>query len=60
MQKMIREVMLNLKVRAFDDIPREIWIQFKDREDYAQKEQELLNYLRGSVGTSAVVSTSKM
>ena len=40
------------KVRAFDDIPREIWIQFKDREDYAQKEQELLNYLRGSVGTS--------
>ena len=43
------------KVRAFDDIPREIWIQFKDREDYAQKEQELLNYLRGSVGTSAVV-----
>ena len=43
------------KVRAFDDIPREIWVQFKDREDYAQKEQELLNYLRGSVGTSAVV-----
>ena len=43
------------KVRAFDNIPREIWIQFKDREDYAQKEQELLNYLRGSVGTSAVV-----
>ena len=43
------------KVRAFDDIPREIWIQFKDRENYAQKEQELLNYLRGSVGTSAVV-----
>ena len=34
------------KVRAFDDIPREIWIQFKDREDYAQKEQELLNYLQ--------------
>ena len=29
--------------------------QFKDRADYAQKEAELLNYLRGVAGTSAVV-----
>ena len=42
MQKMTEPSKLILeKVRAFDDIPREIWIQFKDREDYAQKEQEL-------------------
>ena len=43
------------KVRAFEDMPREVWIQFKDRTDYAQKEQELLNSLRGVAGTSAVV-----
>lgn len=43
------------KVRTFEDMPREIWIQFKDRADYAQKEAELLNYLRGVAGTSAVV-----
>lgn len=25
------------KVRSFDDMPRELWIQFDSREDYAKK-----------------------
>ena len=35
------------KARAFDDMPRELWIQFRDREDYGGSEQELMEYLRG-------------
>lgn len=43
------------KVRSFDDIPRELWVQFRDRADYAQKEREFLNDLSQSKGEDAVV-----
>ena len=43
------------KVRAFEDMPQELWIQFKDKADYAEKEQELLETLKGYAGVSAVV-----
>ena len=43
------------KVRAFEDMPQELWIQFKDKAEYAKKEQELLETLKGYAGVSAVV-----
>lgn len=43
------------KIRSFDDIPRELWFQFESREDYAEKEQQLLSDLTASPGESAVV-----
>ncbi|HIY01924.1 MAG TPA: DNA polymerase III subunit alpha [Candidatus Blautia faecipullorum] len=43
------------KVRAFDDIPRELWIQFRDREDYGSREQELLGFLSRNPGGDSVV-----
>ena len=43
------------KVRAFEDMPQDLWIQFKDKAEYAEKEQELLETLKGYAGVSAVV-----
>ena len=43
------------KVRAFEDMPQELWIQFKDKAEYAEKEQELLETLKGYACVSAVV-----
>ena len=43
------------KVRAFEDMPQELWIQFKDKAEYDEKEQELLETLKGYSGVSAVV-----
>ena len=43
------------KVRAFEDMPQELWIQCKDKAEYAEKEQELLETLKGYAGVSAVV-----
>ncbi len=43
------------KVRAFEDMPQELWIQFKDKAEYTEKEQELLETLKGYSGVSAVV-----
>ena len=43
------------KIRPFDNMPREIWIQFDNKEVYAQRSQELLEDLRRSPGDSAVV-----
>ena len=43
------------KVRAFEDMPQELWIQFKDKAEYAEKEQELLETLKEYAGVSAVV-----
>ena len=43
------------KVRAFEDMPQELWIQFKDKAEYAEKEQELLETLKGYSGVAAVV-----
>lgn len=43
------------KVRSFEEIPRELWIQFESREDYAAKEQQLLADLKEAPGGDAVV-----
>ena len=43
------------KVRSFDEMPKEVWIQFKDRNDYAVNEEELLRNLRSVPGNSSVV-----
>ena len=43
------------KIRSFDDVPRELWIQFENRSEYGKKEQQLLAYLRESPGRSSVV-----
>ena len=43
------------KVHSFEDIPREIWIQFKDKVEYSAAEAELQSFLQSASGTSAVV-----
>lgn len=43
------------KIRSFEDIPRELWIQFPDRAAYGEKEQELLEDLKQSPGKDSVV-----
>ena len=43
------------KVRSFDDMPRELWIQFDSREDYAKAETDLVDDLMESKGNSTVV-----
>ena len=43
------------KVRSFDDIPRELWIQFRDREEYSSREQGLLGFLSSHSGRDSVV-----
>lgn len=43
------------KIRSFEDIPRELWIQFPDRGAYGEKEPELLEDLRQSPGKDSVV-----
>ena len=43
------------KVHSFEDIPREIWIQFKDKAESSAAEAELQSFLQSASGTSAVV-----
>lgn len=43
------------KMRKFDDVPRELWIQFANKEEYSRKEQELFQDLLQSPGNSSVV-----
>ena len=43
------------KVRLFDDMPRELWLQFESREEYAKAETGLLDDLMESRGNSTVV-----
>ena len=43
------------KVRTFDDMPKELWIQFESREDYAKAETGLVDDLMSSRGNSSVV-----
>ena len=43
------------KVHSFEDIPREIWIQFKDKAEYSAAEAELQSFLQSASGTSTVV-----
>lgn len=43
------------KIRSFEDIPKEVWIQFAGKEDYGKKEKELLEELRQFPGNDSVV-----
>ena len=43
------------KVISFEKIPRELWIQFRDKADYGSQEQGLLKFLSGHHGQDSVV-----
>ncbi len=43
------------KVRSFDDMPKELWIQFQDRSHYSSRETELIQDLQKTPGNSGVV-----
>ena len=43
------------RITAFDEIPRKLWIKFKNKEDYQQEEEELLSLLADSDGNDSVV-----
>ena len=43
------------KVRLFDDMPRELWLQFESREEYTKAETGLVDDLMESRGNSTVV-----
>ena len=43
------------KVRLFDDMPRELWLQFESRKEYAKAETGLVDDLMESRGNSTVV-----
>lgn len=43
------------RVRSFDEIPRELWVQFKNRQEYAEKEAMFLKDIRSCPGDSVVV-----
>ncbi len=42
------------KIWAFEDVPRELWIQFLDKREYQEKEQALFDILRHSEGKDYV------
>jgi DNA polymerase-3 subunit alpha len=42
-------------VRSFDEIPRELWVQFANRAEYASREAQFLADLKNSPGKSTVV-----
>ncbi len=43
------------RVRSFEDVPRELWIQFQDRDEYTKKEPELLQEVSRFPGNGSVV-----
>ena len=43
------------KIQSFDEISREVWIQFPDKETYAAREKEMYDLLRESDGKDNVV-----
>ncbi len=43
------------KVRAFEEMPKELWVQFQSREEYAAEEEGFLADIRKSPGRDAVV-----
>ena len=43
------------KITPFSEMPRKVWIRFKTREDYAQRENQLLEAIRSSDGRDSVV-----
>ncbi|MDO5345133.1 MAG: DNA polymerase III subunit alpha [Lachnospiraceae bacterium] len=43
------------KIWAFEEVPRDIWIQFETKEEFARKEQELYQIIRSSDGKDQIV-----
>ncbi|MCR1842281.1 DNA polymerase III subunit alpha [Murimonas intestini] len=43
------------KIWAFEDLPREIWIQFENMEEYLRQEESMYQILRRSEGKDTVV-----
>ena len=43
------------KIRPFEDMPRELWIQFQSKEEYQQRERELMQDIALSPGQDTVV-----
>jgi len=43
------------RITTFDEIPRKLWIKFKNKEDYEQTEEELFSLLMDSDGNDSVV-----
>ena len=43
------------KIYPFDDVPKELWVQFETKEDYLTEENEFLKLLSGSRGTDRVI-----
>ena len=43
------------KIFSFDDVPKELWVQFETKEDYLTEENEFLKLLSGSRGTDRVI-----
>ena len=43
------------KIYSFDDVPKELWVQFETKEDYLTEEDEFLKLLSGSRGTDRVI-----
>ena len=41
-------------MQEFEDFPRELWIQFPDKESYQEKEQDMYDILRDSDGKDRV------
>ncbi len=44
-----------VKIIPFDEVPREVWIQFPDKEAYIREEAGLFQFLSSSDGDSSVV-----
>ena len=42
------------KIWPFEDIPRELWIQFADKKEYQEREDALFDILRHSEGKDHV------
>ncbi len=47
------------KVLTFDEVPRTVWIQFKDMDTFNQQEQLLLNTIEGHGGRDRLVAFIK-
>lgn len=43
------------KIYSFDDVPKELWVQFETKEDYLTAENEFLRLLSDSRGTDRVI-----
>ena len=43
------------KIYSFDDVPKELWVQFETKENYLTEENKFLKLLSGSRGTDRVI-----